>query len=135
MQYVLTFAYTRSKYENIVSGPLFDTDEEIKNGAIDIIYASPETLVEDQDWRSSIKNVNVKVIVVDEFHTIELGMYIMCNIYMYNVRVYIAKQLNYIIRSRSFNMKGLWFLPHSHRVRIIFHEHKKVFSYYHNVPP
>ena len=100
MQNVLTFAYTRSKYENIFSGSLFDTDEEIKNGAIDIIYASPETLVGDQDWRSSIKNLNVKVIVVDEFHTIELGMYIMCNIYMYTVRVYIAKQLNYIIRSR-----------------------------------
>jgi hypothetical protein len=45
VQYVLTFAYTRSKYENICSGSLFDTDEEIKNGAIDIIYASPETLV------------------------------------------------------------------------------------------
>ena len=52
------------------SGSSFDTDEEIKNGAIDIIYASPETLVGDQDWRSSIKNLNVKVIVVDEFHTI-----------------------------------------------------------------
>ena len=70
MQYVLTFAYTRSKYENIFSGSLFDTDEEIKNGAIDIIYASPETLVGDQDWRSSITNFNVKVIVVDEFHTV-----------------------------------------------------------------
>ena len=70
MQYVLTFAYTRSKYENICSGSLFDTDEEIKNGAIDIIYASPETLVGDQDWRSSIKNFNAKVIVVDEFHTV-----------------------------------------------------------------
>ena len=72
MQYVLTFAYTRSKYEKIFSGSSFDTvtDEEIKNGAIDIIYASPETLVGDQDWRSSIKNFNVKVIVVDEFHTV-----------------------------------------------------------------
>ena len=47
-----------------ISGSSFDTDEEIKNGAIDIIYASPETLVGDQDWRSSIKNLNVKVIVV-----------------------------------------------------------------------
>jgi len=71
VQYVLTFAYTRGKYENIFcSGSSFDTDEEIKNGAIDIIYASPETLVGDQDWRSSIKNLNVKVIVVDEVHTI-----------------------------------------------------------------
>jgi len=70
VQYVLTFAYTRSKYENIFSGSLFDTDEEIKNGAIDIIYASSETLVGDQDWRSSITNFNVKVIVVDEFHTV-----------------------------------------------------------------
>jgi replicative superfamily II helicase len=94
VQYVLTFAYTHSKYEKICSRSSFDTDEEIKNGAIDIIYASPETLVGDQDWRSSIKNLNVKVIVVDEFHTIAT-CYVL---YMYNVRVYIAKQLNYIIR-------------------------------------
>ena len=69
------------------SGSSFDTDEEIKNGAIDIIYASPETLVGDQDWRSSIKNLNVKVIVVDEFHTIATWYvyHVYCNIYMYNV--------------------------------------------------
>jgi hypothetical protein len=43
--------------------------------------------------------------------------------------VQVPRCLGFIIRSRPFNLKGLWFVSHSHRVRIIFHEHKKVFSY------
>ena len=48
--------------------------------------------------------------------------------------VQVPRCLGFIIRSRPFNLKGLWFLSHSHWVRIIFHEHKKYYHMYHNVP-
>lgn len=37
---------------------------------MDIIYASPETLVGDPEWRASIQKLPVSVLVIDEFHTI-----------------------------------------------------------------
>lgn len=37
---------------------------------MDIIYASPETLVGDAEWRASIQKLLVSVLVIDEFHTI-----------------------------------------------------------------
>lgn len=45
-------------------------DNKIKDGEVDLIYASPETLVGDPVWRSLIQKLNVTLIVVDEFHTI-----------------------------------------------------------------
>ncbi|KAK6168271.1 hypothetical protein SNE40_022132 [Patella caerulea] len=51
-------------------GDSAETDKMIEDGEIDLIYASPETLVGDPIWRSSLRRLNVKVIVVDEFHTI-----------------------------------------------------------------
>ncbi|XP_056016380.1 ATP-dependent DNA helicase RecQ-like [Ostrea edulis] len=47
-----------------------ETDELIQAGKVDIIYASPESLVGDSQWRSTIQRLNVTVIVVDEFHTV-----------------------------------------------------------------
>ncbi|XP_052062841.1 bifunctional 3'-5' exonuclease/ATP-dependent helicase WRN-like [Mytilus californianus] len=47
-------------------------DDNIKDGLIDIIYASPETLVGDPEWRNCLKKLNIKVIVIDEFHTIAI---------------------------------------------------------------
>ena len=46
------------------------TDKLIKGGDVDIIYASPESLVGDSHRRSTIHRLNVTAIVVDEFHTI-----------------------------------------------------------------
>lgn len=46
------------------------SDIKIKEGKVDIIYASPETLVGDPEWRASIQNLPVSVLVIDEFHTI-----------------------------------------------------------------
>jgi superfamily II DNA helicase RecQ len=37
---------------------------------VDLIYASPETLVGDPAWRASLTKLNVTAIVIDEFHTI-----------------------------------------------------------------
>lgn len=45
-------------------------DEKIKRGDIDLIYASPETLVGEPEWRTAFQGLNVTLIVVDEFHTI-----------------------------------------------------------------
>jgi superfamily II DNA helicase RecQ len=47
-----------------------ETDELIEAGKVDIIYASPESLVGDSQWRSTIQRLNVIAIVVDEFHTV-----------------------------------------------------------------
>jgi superfamily II DNA helicase RecQ len=44
--------------------------EKIKMGEVDIVYASPETLVGESDWREQFQTLKVDVIVVDEFHTI-----------------------------------------------------------------
>ena len=44
--------------------------EKVKQGDIDLIYASPEALVGDKEWRTEFKKLNVTLIVVDEFHTI-----------------------------------------------------------------
>jgi superfamily II DNA helicase RecQ len=46
------------------------TDKQIQDGGIDLIYASPETLVGDPAWRASLTKLNVTAIVIDEFHTI-----------------------------------------------------------------
>ncbi|XP_069105520.1 bifunctional 3'-5' exonuclease/ATP-dependent helicase WRN-like [Argopecten irradians] len=45
-------------------------DQLIKDGCIDIIYASPESLLGDPEWREFMRKLKVAVIVVDEFHTI-----------------------------------------------------------------
>ncbi|XP_048777465.1 probable ATP-dependent DNA helicase RecS [Ostrea edulis] len=45
-------------------------DDMIRKGEIDIIFASPETLVGDPFWRSQLQELSVGVIVIDEFHTI-----------------------------------------------------------------
>jgi superfamily II DNA helicase RecQ len=45
-------------------------DERIKQGDIDLIYASPEALVGDPEWRTAFQKLNITLIVVDEFHTI-----------------------------------------------------------------
>uniref|UniRef100_A0A8W8JQT8 Helicase ATP-binding domain-containing protein n=1 Tax=Magallana gigas TaxID=29159 RepID=A0A8W8JQT8_MAGGI len=52
------------------AGSCPQSDIEIKEGNVDIIYASPETLVGDPEWRASIQNLPVSVLVIDEFHTI-----------------------------------------------------------------
>uniref|UniRef100_A0A8W8NPZ9 Helicase ATP-binding domain-containing protein n=1 Tax=Magallana gigas TaxID=29159 RepID=A0A8W8NPZ9_MAGGI len=44
--------------------------ERIKAGDVDIIFASPEALVGDPQWRSHIQKLNVGLLVIDEFHTI-----------------------------------------------------------------
>ncbi|CAG2218195.1 unnamed protein product [Mytilus edulis] len=54
------------------SGSSSQIDDNIKDGLIDIIYASPETLVGDPEWRNCLKKLNIKVIVIDEFHTIAI---------------------------------------------------------------
>lgn len=46
------------------------SDIEIKEGKVDIIYASPETVVGDAEWRASIQKLLVSVLVIDVFHTI-----------------------------------------------------------------
>ncbi|XP_033752385.1 ATP-dependent DNA helicase Q1-like [Pecten maximus] len=46
------------------------TDSHIKDGKIDIIFASPETAVGDKAWREAIQQLQISLIVVDEFHTI-----------------------------------------------------------------
>ena len=53
-----------------IKGKDKETDELIEVGEVDIIYASPESLVGDSHWRSTIQRLNVTAIVVDEFHTI-----------------------------------------------------------------
>ena len=45
-------------------------DEKAKKGDFDILFASPETLVGDEEWRDAIKEIDVSLIVVDEFHTV-----------------------------------------------------------------
>ncbi|WAQ95110.1 RECQ-like protein, partial [Mya arenaria] len=47
-----------------------ETDEQAKRGDFDILFASPETLVGDEEWRYAIKEIDVSLIVVDEFHTV-----------------------------------------------------------------
>ncbi|XP_069109782.1 ATP-dependent DNA helicase RecQ-like [Argopecten irradians] len=51
-------------------GDSSETDDLIREGKIDIIFASPETLVGDRHWRNDLEKLNVCAIVVDEFHTI-----------------------------------------------------------------
>lgn len=51
-------------------GSSTQSDMNIKDGLVDIIYASPETLVGDPEWRASIQELPVSVLVIDEFHTI-----------------------------------------------------------------
>lgn len=53
----------------IFSGSSGDSDV---NGQFDYLFASPEALVGDKIWRSKLQDLNldVSVIVVDEFHTI-----------------------------------------------------------------
>ena len=47
------------------------TDQYIKDDTVNIIYAYPEILVEDPLWRGDhIEKLNIKVVVIDEFHTI-----------------------------------------------------------------
>ncbi|XP_052105398.1 probable ATP-dependent DNA helicase RecS [Mytilus californianus] len=48
------------------------SDDRIKEGLIDVIFASPETLVGDPYWRTCLKKLNIKLIVIDEFHTIAI---------------------------------------------------------------
>lgn len=59
-----------STIEALVCNLLLVFDIEIKEGKVDIIYASLETLVGDPEWRASIQNLPMSVLVIDEFHTI-----------------------------------------------------------------
>ncbi|XP_062582012.1 probable ATP-dependent DNA helicase RecS [Saccostrea cucullata] len=45
-------------------------DFAIRDGKVDFIFGSPETLVGNKEWRSSLQKLQVDTIVVDEFHTI-----------------------------------------------------------------
>jgi hypothetical protein len=62
----------RSKYEKIFSGSSFDTDEEIKNGAIGIIYASPETLVGDYLLTYTAKRIHALVHTIQQQKIVNL---------------------------------------------------------------
>lgn len=52
------------------SGASKEVDEMIAKGDVDIVFASPEALVGDKDWRSIIQEFAVSLIVIDEFHTV-----------------------------------------------------------------
>lgn len=52
------------------SGSDANTDQKIIEGDIDIIFASPESLVGDVQFRDKIQDLNVSLIVIDEFHTV-----------------------------------------------------------------
>lgn len=54
----------------LLTGSSAESDACILNGEIDIIYASPETVINDAQWRDGIKKLKVCSIVIDEFHTI-----------------------------------------------------------------
>ena len=60
------------KYDTIFFSPGSDpdTDQKIIDGNIDIIYAFPESLVGDIQFRAKLQNLDVSLIVIDEFHTI-----------------------------------------------------------------
>ena len=45
-------------------------DDNIEKGEFDYMFASPEMLVGDKDWRGKIQKFEVSTIVVDQFHTI-----------------------------------------------------------------
>lgn len=45
-------------------------DDRIKDGDVDIIFASPESLVRGVHWRAQFQKLKVETIVIDEFHTI-----------------------------------------------------------------
>ncbi|XP_048739616.1 ATP-dependent DNA helicase RecQ-like [Ostrea edulis] len=47
-----------------------ESDRQILSGEIDVIYASPESLISNAVWREDMKKLNVQNIVIDEFHTI-----------------------------------------------------------------
>ncbi|XP_062611989.1 ATP-dependent DNA helicase RecQ-like [Saccostrea cucullata] len=47
-----------------------ETDDLIEAGKVDIIYASPESLVGDSRWRQTLQKLHVTAVVVDEFHTV-----------------------------------------------------------------
>ncbi|XP_062596171.1 ATP-dependent DNA helicase Q1-like [Saccostrea cucullata] len=47
-----------------------ETDDLKEAGKIDIIYASPESLVGDSRWRQTLQKLHVTAVVVDEFHTV-----------------------------------------------------------------
>ena len=53
---------------------LFTGDEEaervISSGDFDYLFASPESLVGDKDFRQVLQKFNVSTVVIDEFHTI-----------------------------------------------------------------
>ena len=53
-------------------GSSTEDDNRIRNGEVDVIYASPETLVGDPQWRADIQKLDVELIVIDEFHTIAI---------------------------------------------------------------
>jgi superfamily II DNA helicase RecQ len=47
-----------------------ESDDVIRDGGVDIIFASPEMILGSKTWREEMQNFDVKVIVVDEFHTV-----------------------------------------------------------------
>ncbi|XP_062610824.1 ATP-dependent DNA helicase RecQ-like [Saccostrea cucullata] len=53
-----------------MAGNSIEGDERIKAGDVDIIFASPEALVGDPQWRCHMQKLNVGLLVIDEFHTI-----------------------------------------------------------------
>ncbi|XP_062580571.1 probable ATP-dependent DNA helicase RecS, partial [Saccostrea cucullata] len=46
------------------------SDFDLKAHNIDVVFASPELLVGSKTCREAIQSLNIKVIVIDEFHTI-----------------------------------------------------------------
>ncbi|CAG2226242.1 unnamed protein product [Mytilus edulis] len=51
-------------------GACSNGDDDILKGKFDYLFASPETLISDKKWRMTLQQMNVSLIVVDEFHTI-----------------------------------------------------------------
>lgn len=56
-----------TSYYHILGG---EADEVIRNGEADIIFGSPEMIIGSKHWREELEKFNVKLIVVDEFHTV-----------------------------------------------------------------
>ncbi|XP_071123375.1 uncharacterized protein [Mytilus edulis] len=51
-------------------GACSNGDDDILKGKFDYLFASPETLISDKKWRMTLQQMNVSLIVEDEFHTI-----------------------------------------------------------------
>ena len=54
---------------NLLTGKSTEGDHAIALGKFDYLFASPEALVGDSDFRQTLKGFQVDTIVVDECHT------------------------------------------------------------------